>query len=268
MLPSFVRIKVKNAANEKSDVQLLLLCAWWALTTIGFFSISATKLVHYILPAFPALSVIVGSYIANNSSLKGNLKILEKIADALLILIGIVLGLFFLFGLPRVLEANKYHLVAPGESIELGWGPTAIGLLLIGVCILYFFLVIFKKRPMAFFSLAVSMVAINLIFIFAVFPMAAKYYSEPPRDLSRLAAEHAGRNGIIISYDWKTSSNLVYYSKSKVDFVKKDEILALNDKLRQPGKIAVLTRWQHIDNPIFKDFKLKERKGAFALLVK
>lgn len=45
-----------------------LLIGLWALTVIGFFSLSSSKLEHYILPALPALSLMVGALWAEASA--------------------------------------------------------------------------------------------------------------------------------------------------------------------------------------------------------
>ncbi len=56
---------IKSALNEKGkDVYPKLLFFYiWALFIFVFFSISSTKLVSYILPAYPPLAILVGWYL-------------------------------------------------------------------------------------------------------------------------------------------------------------------------------------------------------------
>lgn len=49
---------------------LMLYCALWTVLTVGFFSISVSKLLPYTLPAFPALALLVANYLDN--AVKGN----------------------------------------------------------------------------------------------------------------------------------------------------------------------------------------------------
>ena len=51
----------KKISGEK------LLLALWAIVVFGFFSVSDSKLPSYILPIFPALAVLVGSWLASAS---------------------------------------------------------------------------------------------------------------------------------------------------------------------------------------------------------
>jgi 4-amino-4-deoxy-L-arabinose transferase-like glycosyltransferase len=49
-------------AKPKAEAVLPFLCFVWAVLYILFFSFSKTKLAHYIVPAYPALSVLVAWY--------------------------------------------------------------------------------------------------------------------------------------------------------------------------------------------------------------
>ncbi|MFL6274883.1 MAG: ArnT family glycosyltransferase [Blastocatellia bacterium] len=60
LLPAMTRLRrIKARSGERQD--MLLTLAWvWLLVPLIFFSISQSKLPSYILPAFPALAIIVG----------------------------------------------------------------------------------------------------------------------------------------------------------------------------------------------------------------
>lgn len=49
--------------TNRRDRPLLIFFLIWAAVVFGFFSVSATKLVSYILPMYPALAVIAGWYL-------------------------------------------------------------------------------------------------------------------------------------------------------------------------------------------------------------
>jgi len=52
-----------SLTTNRKDRQILLFFLIWSAVVFVFFSISATKLVSYILPMYPALAVIVGWYL-------------------------------------------------------------------------------------------------------------------------------------------------------------------------------------------------------------
>lgn len=54
----------KFAFKQKSSVHLFLLI--WAVSIFAFFSLSHSKLVTYILPIFPALALLVASYLSQH----------------------------------------------------------------------------------------------------------------------------------------------------------------------------------------------------------
>ena len=60
LLPAIARLRrIKPRGGERQDTLLTL--AWvWLLVPLIFFSVSQSKLPSYILPAFPALAIIVG----------------------------------------------------------------------------------------------------------------------------------------------------------------------------------------------------------------
>lgn len=59
--------RVQNASAAGQDTAMLFLVVW-VLVVIGFFSASKCKLVPYILPAFPALAVLVARYVSEGGA--------------------------------------------------------------------------------------------------------------------------------------------------------------------------------------------------------
>ena len=61
-LPAAIRAGFPSLNGSPMATCLRLLVGVWALTVIVLFSLSGSKLEHYGLPAFPALSLMVGGY--------------------------------------------------------------------------------------------------------------------------------------------------------------------------------------------------------------
>ncbi|MFN3421888.1 MAG: hypothetical protein ACK40X_09225, partial [Armatimonadota bacterium] len=67
-LPSAFAIAIKNRPATLDRYPLDTLMAWWAASIVILFSLVATKLPHYIFPAFPALAWLVASQAQRNLS--------------------------------------------------------------------------------------------------------------------------------------------------------------------------------------------------------
>lgn len=61
--------------DERSTLRYL---GWWAAIIFVFFSVSGSKLIHYILPCWPPLAIIVGVYVARGGNpVPGNIPTLS-----------------------------------------------------------------------------------------------------------------------------------------------------------------------------------------------
>lgn len=88
--------------SNRQERPLLMFFLIWAAVVFVFFSLSATKLVSYILPMFPAVSVIIGSYIVRMID-KGQGK--PRVAVTLITLL---VGSALIFGLFKTLDTMPY----------------------------------------------------------------------------------------------------------------------------------------------------------------
>jgi 4-amino-4-deoxy-L-arabinose transferase-like glycosyltransferase len=59
--------------DRREKRSLILLPVLWAAAVVGAFSISSTQMIHYVLPAVPALAIVVGDYLGMDmGSLQGS----------------------------------------------------------------------------------------------------------------------------------------------------------------------------------------------------
>lgn len=63
-IPGFFKDARKDIATHRIEHILPLIALAWAAVYIVFFSFSGTKLAHYIVPAYPALAIIVGWWLS------------------------------------------------------------------------------------------------------------------------------------------------------------------------------------------------------------
>ena len=118
-LPKAIRLtlkggirKVRRALNGNDPGRALpLLALAWAVGYIVFFSFSQTKLAHYIVPAYPALAILVGALLAQMPRVK---------LPAIVTILGAMFGLL-LAGLMLVLNPLLMGLRTP---VLTGWLAT------------------------------------------------------------------------------------------------------------------------------------------------
>ncbi len=107
---SFVKDYIRKDLNEK-DIYIGV----WFLTVFGFFSLSAGKLPPYLLPLFPAASVMAGRYFdrkIENEESSGKVLMLLSLFVFLLIISAVV-------SLSLTLGLSSYSLIAGLSSFSL-----------------------------------------------------------------------------------------------------------------------------------------------------
>lgn len=110
--------RVRRAINGNDAGKALpLLALAWAVVYIVFFSFSQTKLAHYIVPAYPALAILVGGLLAQVPRVK---------IPAIVMFIGVMFGAL-LAGLMLVLNPLLSGLREPVLTGWLGWLQAALG---------------------------------------------------------------------------------------------------------------------------------------------
>jgi 4-amino-4-deoxy-L-arabinose transferase-like glycosyltransferase len=127
--------------TNRRDRSALLFFMLWASVVFVFFSISATKLVSYILPMYPALAVIVGWYL-DQALEHGRAKPrFSWIIISIFLNAGLVFGLFKALDTMPYLEAgvlacSAIILVMAVSSVILIWRkriPAAIGVQVVAI---------------------------------------------------------------------------------------------------------------------------------------
>ena len=62
IVPTLVRIRRQLVSNDARRTGYLFLCCWF-IVYLGFFSLAATKLPNYIVPAYPALALLTAAWL-------------------------------------------------------------------------------------------------------------------------------------------------------------------------------------------------------------
>jgi 4-amino-4-deoxy-L-arabinose transferase-like glycosyltransferase len=125
LLPKAIRLTLKGGirrvrralGGEDAGRALPVIALVWAVVYIVFFSFSQTKLAHYIVPAYPALAILVGGLLAQVPMVK-----IPPVSAVCGAIFGILLGAFMLVMNPILLGLRQDSLTG-----WLGWLQAAIG---------------------------------------------------------------------------------------------------------------------------------------------
>jgi 4-amino-4-deoxy-L-arabinose transferase-like glycosyltransferase len=198
-IPAAVKRVWKERRTEGWDSRLYLFL--WAAVIFLFFSKSSSKLIPYILPVFPALSILMGS--AFSAVFDGKFTPLKIQAY-------IIAGFLTILGAGLIL----YPHLAPKPAISAAGGAVMGAVFLCEG--------IFALRS-TFKASAVSLFASLLIFSYTFGivgpPLVLSRIAERKslKELGRLAGEKAGSDAVLVSFG--VEQGLPFYAKRRVIIV-------------------------------------------------
>ena len=219
--------------------QSLWFCLWWFLVIFLFFSFSRTKLLTYIMPLFPALSVIVAIWFEN---------ILLKQINNKGLMIG--LGMFFLFCLV-ILYICFFNL-----NVLL---PREIKSLKLDLQIVCFAFLMFVGVSMAWAShkdvkMTISIfLSTFLLLYFSLVTLLLPKVDKCSQYLLRTFAKSIPKDVEIGTYQIIKPS-LTFYAKRQVKKI--DTLTELQNRLSQKEKFAFVTK-KNLLNEIFLENSYK-----------
>ncbi|HEU4389041.1 MAG TPA: glycosyltransferase family 39 protein [Blastocatellia bacterium] len=198
LIPAAARLrKVVRRRPESQD--LLITLSWvWLILTVVFFSVSVSKLPGYVLPAFPALAIILGTEVERlwNGERSRSLMIAAWLTAASLIAIGIAVPVYI----------TREALEVSGAAALLVWLPLAAAV---------FGAVLLAWRRFRLFVITPAAVTMFMIVaaLRVILPQIDGEISS--RSLSRTAAESL-RPGEKIAFYIAREYGPVFYSEGRV----------------------------------------------------
>lgn len=214
--------------------------AAWVLGVLVFFTLSSTRLPHYIGPLFPAAALLTASYWRRG--------LLDPDTRGLRASIHTAMGIGYLLAigfasLPSIYPSiagklTKEFPLAP--QMDLGSGPyVASTLLLIGMALVGYFGLNESRRGGAFWAAGASLALLVLSVVQLVIPGLNRYFIAPPQVLAYAAGVNLGPDDRLIVYG-STRPSTVFYAKRKALFVPAGEEAKIQAALAQPGQTMVL----------------------------
>ncbi len=228
---------------------LRILCGVWAVAVFVFFTLSATRLPHYIAPLFPAAALLVAE--AWERLLADDAGRLARFSLWLTLGIGGCLGLAFIgsdwaydrFNQQIALEFPVASQIGPG------WSPMAIGFLLLAGMGVFGYAALTAGRAEVSFSIAGALPALAAILIITTtLPRFNRFFIAPPQELAVIAGLNLETSDTLIAYG-RPKPSLVFYSrrmcasaKPCIEVVKPGEEDRFRTLLERPGQIMILTQ--------------------------
>src|SRR5438094_1536131 len=246
----FLPSALVEALRERQDPQRALqtLCAVWVLGVFMFFTLSSTRLPHYIAPLFPAAALLVAASWDRSLSAQGG----RAGAASLWLTLGVgcLLGLAFV-GLDWAYERFNAQIAQEfpaAAQVDPGWAPMAIGFLILGGMGLFGDCSLTAGRAGLSFGIASGLMdVIALLIVTAALPRFNQYFIEPPQVPADIAGLNLQESDTLVVYG-RPKPSLLFYAKRHcqagkpcIEVIKPGEEEKLRPVLDRPGQIMILT---------------------------
>ena len=238
-----------ESGEETIQRHLQILCAVWVITVFIFFTLSSTRLPHYIAPLFPAAALLVAA--SWERLLSDQAGRAATLAVWLTLGIGGLLGLGFV-GLDWAYERFNDRIVLEFPSagrVGPGWGPMAVGFLILCGMGLFGYAAMSGERAGLSFGIASGlMVGIVILIVTVALPRFNRYFIAPPQTLAYIAGQYLKAEETLVAYG-RPKPSLLFYARRHCDsktrcieVIKQGEEEQFRPLLEQPGQVLILTQ--------------------------
>ena len=240
---AFLPAGIRNTWKEKDKFQICALI-WFAFIFV-FFSFSTTKLPNYILPALPAISILIASGMTVQNTKW------HYVSNIFLATVALILGIAFF--------------VARGYALDFGISDInwllPLSIVTVGMAILSVYTIITKKHLHMILSILMA-VFLSLLLIKAV-PVASHHLQGSLHKYSLYAKENLDADSRLIVYDLNNPSIIFYSDRKAIIARNQDELKACLSN----GVLAiVITKTKNADFIKNYGFTLLENDKQYALL--
>jgi 4-amino-4-deoxy-L-arabinose transferase-like glycosyltransferase len=230
-------LQVARSANRTALEWFAAACV---LGVFVFFTLSSTRLAHYIGPLFPAAALLTALYWHRSlfeMDIAG-----RRASIHTMMAIGYLLAIAFA-SLPSLYPSFAGTLTKEfplATTIGLGSGPyVAAGVLLIGMALVGYMGLSDGRRAGAFWAAGGALALVLLSLLQLVLPGVNRYFIAPPQVLSYTAGVNLAPSDRLIVYGSTRPSN-VFYARRKVIFVSEGEEAGIREALEQPGETMIV----------------------------
>ena len=253
-------------ATQETNLEFFL--SVWVVGLLIFFTLSATRLPHYIYPLFPASAILVVLWwkrFQDQSSFFD-----WQIPRRLLLGIGYVFGIALILA-PAIFQQFIKQITKEFPAavhVDFGWLPTMMGLVIIlGTMGIRHCLDSESKRSWAVGIAGVMIMVFGLLVVKGALPVYHMYFIEPPQQLAAIAGYNLENDDRLLQVGRKRPS-LSFYAKRKVHFLGPKDEKKWETHLSASGmKMIILQTPLRRDIPeAVSDWNVILEHGGFSLL--
>ncbi|HXX56782.1 MAG TPA: glycosyltransferase family 39 protein [Thermodesulfovibrionales bacterium] len=242
---AFLPAGIRNLLKERDRLSLFAVL-WFAFIGI-FFSFSTTKLPNYILPAVPALSILIASGMMSSNSTW------IRWAHASIVLISLAMGI-------ASLVSVKY---LPKLGIADSGLPFAVSAVLLIMAAVHGYAGITKKR---FYAVAACLMIVFLgVLSVKVTPVANEYLQGTLHRYSLYARERMNDGDRLIAYRLNNPSILFYSGHRLVTAGSREDLLPF---LNAGTNLLAIAKVKDVEVLRGLGFTLVKEDGQYAILEK
>lgn len=246
---SLARKGLRNLLSSTKE-QVPWFCLWWVLIVFIFFSLSKTKLLTYILPLFPALSVLISYWFSQMFR--------SQVSNQGLV---VGLGIFFLFSIAVLCVCLfNLNLILPREIKDLK----------LDLPIMFFAFLMFVGISMSWASSHkdVRMTTVIIISNFLMLYFCLITFFLPKIDMYsqyklRTFAKSLPRNVQLATYQIIKPS-ITFYGRRKIK--KYDSIEKIQNRLNQKRKFAFVTKKKLLNNIELTNSHIKGKDSRYVFI--
>jgi 4-amino-4-deoxy-L-arabinose transferase-like glycosyltransferase len=248
-LPAACFASLRGARKEPltESRALGLLCAVWILGVFVFFTVSSTRLPHYIAPLFPAAALLVSLWWDRLHADRGWM---GKLSLVLTLVLGGCLGLAFI-GMDWAYDHFLTEITREfptANQTDPGWAPMAIGFLILAGIGMFGYAVM-EESPALSFTLASLLMAVVVgLTLIVALPRFNRYFIAPAQELVTIAGLNLEPTDTLIAYG-RPKPSLLFYArrdcsivKPCVEVISPGEEQKMQPLLRRSGQIMIVTQ--------------------------
>ena len=253
---------------DSQEQNLEFFLGLWVVGLLIFFTLSATRLPHYIYPLFPASAILVARWWKRFQEQRNASD--WKIPRRFLLGIGYLLGIALILA-PAVFQQFIKQIASEFPAavhVEFGWLPTIMGLVIVvGTMGVRHCLESETKRSWAVGIAAGMMIVFGVFLVKGALPVYHMYFIEPPQQLAAIAGYNLQKDDRLLQVGRKRPS-LSFYAKRKVHFLGIHDEREWQEHIAASGrKMVILQTPLRRDIPEeVSDWTVVLEHGGFSLL--
>ena len=227
-------------AESVSDDELDWFMGFWIVGVFIFFSLSSTRLPHYIGPLFPACAVLAASYWTQGLQ--------DPLTKGLRASIHALMGIGYLLAIglaggPALFQQFSGKMVKEfplATQFDLGPAPYVCSMIVVvAMGLVGYFGLNDEKRGLAFGAAGGALASVFLVALLTVVPGLNRYAIAPPQELAYAAGLNLESRDQLIAFGI-TRPSFAFYARRTLSFIPSNELDSLRTALSKDGPIMIL----------------------------